>query len=70
MIVEIQVAPKPSGTNEDEYVFVKAAITVLKDSRLSHEVGALGATFEIDAEVARDMKSLTHKFSQTDSENK
>ncbi len=52
MVVEIQVTPKPSGTDENEYVFVEAAIAALEDSGLNHEVRALGTTFEGDADVA------------------
>ncbi|MEE2875320.1 MAG: thiamine-binding protein [Chloroflexota bacterium] len=52
MIVEIQVIPKPSGTKDNEYAFVDAAIAVLKDSGLHHEVGALGTTFEGDPDAA------------------
>ena len=52
MIVEIQVAPKSSGTEDNEYAFVDAAIAILKESGLHHEVGALGTTFEGDADIA------------------
>ena len=52
MIVEIQVVPKPSGTEDNEYAFVDAAIAVLKESGLHHEIGALGTTFESDTDIA------------------
>ena len=52
MIAEIQVAPKPSGTEDNEYAFVNAAIAILKESGLHHEIGALGTTFEGDADIA------------------
>ena len=55
MIVEIQVAPKPSGIKDNEYAFVDAAIAVLEESGLHYEVGALGTTFEGDPDVAWDV---------------
>ncbi len=46
MIVEIHVTPQPSGDDRRPYAHVDAAITVVRDSGLHHEVGALGTTFE------------------------
>lgn len=46
MIAEIQVLPSPSGTAEDRYAHVDAAIAVLRGSGLLVEVGALGSTIE------------------------
>ena len=48
MIAEIQVAPSPAGTSEDPHAHVEAAIAVIRDSGLHHEVGALGTTLEGD----------------------
>lgn len=42
MLAEIQVSPRPSGTPHDKYAFVDAAIAVIQDSGLTHEVGAMG----------------------------
>jgi len=46
MIVEIQVLPRPAGTAENRYAHVEAAIAVVQDSGLVHEVGALGTTVQ------------------------
>ena len=46
MIAEIQVLPRPAGTDAVPYANVHAAIAVLADSGLHHEVGALGTTLE------------------------
>lgn len=46
MIAELQVLPRPSGTPDDPHAHVEAAIAVLVESGLHHEVGALGTTFE------------------------
>ena len=46
MIAEIQVLPRPSGTAEDRYAHVDAAIATVKASGLSYEVGAMGTTIE------------------------
>lgn len=46
MIAELQVLPRPSGTADDPHAHVEAAIAVLVESGLHHEVGALGTTFE------------------------
>ncbi|MGP7961419.1 thiamine-binding protein [Sanguibacter sp. A247] len=46
MIAEIQVAPRPGGTDAEPYRHVDAAIAVIKASGLTHEVGAMGTTFE------------------------
>ena len=50
MIAEIQVAPSPAGTPEDPHAHVEAAIAVIRDSGLRHEVGALGTTLEGEAD--------------------
>jgi uncharacterized protein (TIGR00106 family) len=46
MIVEIQVVPKPAGTESERYYYVDRALDVIKASGLKHEVGALGTTIE------------------------
>lgn len=46
MIVEIQVLPRPSGTEDAPYAAVEAAIAVIQESGLPYEVGALGTTIE------------------------
>lgn len=46
MIVEIQCLPKPSGSAQDPYAVVKAAIAQVEESGLRYEVGALGTTIE------------------------
>ena len=46
MIAELQVLPRPSGTDTDPHAHVEAAIAALADSGLHHEVSALGTTLE------------------------
>lgn len=46
MIAEIQVLPRPAGTDEDPHAHVEAAIAVIAASALHHEVSALGTTLE------------------------
>jgi uncharacterized protein YqgV (UPF0045/DUF77 family) len=46
MIAEIQCLPTPSGTATSPYQHIEAAIAAVADSRLHHEVGALGTTVE------------------------
>ena len=46
MIAEIQCLPTPAGTEASRYRHVEAAIAAVADSRLHHEVGALGTTVE------------------------
>ncbi len=46
MIAEIQVIPRPTGTAEDRYRHVDAAIAVIQASGLRHEVHALGTVVE------------------------
>ena len=50
MIAEIHVSPSPAGTPDDRYQHVEAAISAVRGSGLHHEVGALGTTFEGDAD--------------------
>jgi uncharacterized protein YqgV (UPF0045/DUF77 family) len=46
MIAELQVLPRPSGTEDDPHAHVEAAIAVIAASALHHEVSALGTTLE------------------------
>jgi uncharacterized protein YqgV (UPF0045/DUF77 family) len=50
MIAEIHVSPAPAGTPQNRFEHVEAAIEVVMSSGLHHEVGALGTTFEGDAD--------------------
>jgi len=46
MIAELQVLPRPSGTDDDPHAFVEAAIAAIGASGVHHEVSALGTTLE------------------------
>ena len=46
MLAQIQVSPRPSGTDDDRYAYVDAAIAVIQQSGLTYEVGAMGTTIE------------------------
>ena len=46
MIAELQVLPRPSGTDDDPHAHVEAAIAAIEASGVHHEVSALGTTFE------------------------
>ncbi|MEZ5180828.1 MAG: thiamine-binding protein [Acidimicrobiales bacterium] len=46
MIADLQVLPRPSGTDDDPHAHVEAAIAVLRSSGLHAEVSALGTTFQ------------------------
>lgn len=46
MIAEIQVLPRPIGTDTHPYAHVDAAIAVIAASGLAYEVGAMGTTIE------------------------
>ncbi|HUF33059.1 MAG TPA: thiamine-binding protein [Acidimicrobiales bacterium] len=46
MITEIHCLPRPTGTDEERYAYVHAAIAVIEASGLTFEVGALGTTVE------------------------
>jgi uncharacterized protein YqgV (UPF0045/DUF77 family) len=61
VIAEIQVAPSPSGTDEDPHAYVEAAIAVLQRSGLRHEVGALGTTLEGEADAVWDTLRAAHE---------
>ncbi len=46
MLLEIQVMPNPSGTADDRYHNVDAAIAVIQQSGLKYEVHAMGTVVE------------------------
>lgn len=46
MIAELQVLPRPSGTDDDPHAFVDRAIEAIAAAGLHHEVSALGTTLE------------------------
>ena len=46
MLLEIQVMPNPSGTPDDRYRHVDAAIAVIQASGLHYEVHAMGTVIE------------------------
>ncbi len=46
MIAELQVLPRPSGTDADPHAFVEAAISAIGAAGVHHEVSALGTTLE------------------------
>ncbi|MPY94516.1 MAG: thiamine-binding protein [Acidimicrobiia bacterium] len=46
MIVEIQVLPSPAGTPGGRWEHVEAALTLIKGSGLSYEVGPMGTSIE------------------------
>jgi uncharacterized protein YqgV (UPF0045/DUF77 family) len=61
VIAEIQVAPSPPGTPENPHAHVEAAIAVIQDSGLRHEVGALGTTLEGEADDVWDTLRAAHE---------
>jgi len=46
MLVEIQVLPNPTGTDDAPYHYVDAAIARIAGSGVRYEVAALGTTLE------------------------
>lgn len=51
MLAEIHVSPSPPGAPGNPHAHVEAAIAVIQGSGLHYEVGALGTTFEGDADT-------------------
>ena len=51
MLAEIQVSPRPGGTDENRYAHVDAAIGVIQSSGLAYEVHALGTVVEGDPDT-------------------
>lgn len=60
MIVEIQVLPRPAGSGDDPYRHVEAAIAVIEAAGVTHEVGALGTTFEAPPDRAWTLCRAAH----------
>lgn len=46
MIAELQVLPRPSGTDVDPHAYVDSAIDAIASANVRHEVSALGTTLE------------------------
>ena len=46
MIAEIQCLPFPPGTPTNRFAHIEAAIRLIAESGLKHEVGRLGTTIE------------------------
>lgn len=61
MLVEIQVLPRPAGTDEHPYAHVSAAIAVIREAGVRHEVGALGTTFEAPPDRAWPLARAVHE---------
>jgi uncharacterized protein YqgV (UPF0045/DUF77 family) len=61
MIAEIQVAPRPSGTAEDRYKFVDAAIAVILASGLKYEVHGMGTVVEGPPEKIWPLLQAVHQ---------
>lgn len=61
MIAEIQVAPRPSGTAEDRYKFVDAAIAVIQASGLHYEVHGMGTVVEGPPEKIWPLLQAVHQ---------
>lgn len=60
MIVDIEVLPRPSGTPDEPYRHVEAAIASIADAGVHYEVGALGTTFEAPADEAWAVTRAAH----------
>lgn len=61
MIAEIQCVAQPTGTPDDRYAHIDAAIAVLRASGLRHEVGALGTTVEGEPDVLWPLLRQVHE---------
>lgn len=61
MITEIQCLPRPSGTPDDQYAHVHAAIELIESSGLTYEVGALGTTIEGEPEELWPLLRRVHE---------
>lgn len=61
MLVEIQCLPTPSGTSDQPYAHVDAAIAAVRAAGVRHEVGALGTTFEAEPHVAWPLLRAVHE---------
>lgn len=61
MIVEIQCLPSPAGTPDNPHANVEAAIAVIKDSGVHHEVGPLGTSLEGEPDVVWPLLRRVHE---------
>ena len=61
MIAEIQCLPRPSGTDDDPYAHVHAAIEHIEGSGLTYEVSALGTTVEGDPSQVWPLLRAVHE---------
>lgn len=61
MIVEIQVLPSPSGTDDEPYAHVHAGIEVITGSGVTYEVGPLGTSLEGEPEVVWPLVRRVHE---------
>ncbi|TAJ20597.1 MAG: thiamine-binding protein [Dehalococcoidia bacterium] len=60
MILDIEVLPRPTGTPEERYAHVEAAIAVIQRSGLHFEVHALGTTVEGDPDLIWELARRIH----------
>lgn len=61
MIAEIQVIPRPAGTEADRYKHVDAAIAVIQSSGLRYEVHAMGTVVEGPPEKVWPLLQAVHQ---------
>ena len=61
MLAQIQVSPRPSGTDDDRYAYVDAAIDVIQRSGLVYEVGAMGTTVQGSADEIWPLLRAVHE---------
>ncbi len=69
MIVEIQCLPSPSGTEDERYAHVHAAIEVVQEAGVHYEVGPLGTSFEGDPDVLWPLVRAVHEATMTSGAN-
>lgn len=61
MLAEIQVSPRPYGTEESPYANVHPALQAIKDSGLTHEVHGLGTVVEGDPDEVWALLRTVHE---------
>lgn len=61
MLAEIQVSPRPYGTDEVPYANVHPALQAIKDSGLRHEVHGLGTVVEGDPDEVWALLRRVHE---------
>jgi uncharacterized protein YqgV (UPF0045/DUF77 family) len=61
MLAEIQVIPRPTGTTDNRYKHVDAAIAVIQASGLRYEVHALGTVIEGPPEKIWPLLQAVHQ---------